>query len=181
MGYTHYTEMRKEVPQDKLDAAIKGIQLVVKKAKADGIIAGWDSDVDEDVEDSETRIAFNGIGDEGHETFEVYKKSERYASGKTFDFCKTARKEYDKVVVACLLLLKDHLGDYIEVSSDGNMKRGGDWDEGKAYLDSIMKKGCKHCGEQENLHKNYNHEDKTVDEILCNECGKFTPVAKGVA
>ena len=33
---------------------------------------------------------------------------------------------------------------------------------------------CPYCGNEENLHYNYNYEDKcSVNEILCNECGKL--------
>lgn len=60
---------------------------------------------------SENLIRFNGVGDEGHETFVVTP------SARDFEFCKTARKPYDTAVVAILCLLHHHTE--IEVSSDG--------------------------------------------------------------
>lgn len=44
-------------------------------------------------------IRFNGVGDDGHETFFF----DREDSG--FNFCKTAMKPYDEVVVAVLIAL----------------------------------------------------------------------------
>jgi hypothetical protein len=45
-----------------------------------------------------------------------------------FDFCKTARKPYDAVVTACLILLKQTYGDAVEVSSDGSWS---EWQDGR--------------------------------------------------
>jgi hypothetical protein len=41
-------------------------------------------------------VCFNGVGDLAHETFVIEKKG-------SDDFCKTARKPYDLLVVACLI------------------------------------------------------------------------------
>ena len=39
---------------------------------------------------------------------------------------------------------------------------------------------CPHCGEEENVHTNYDHstEPRTIEEFLCNECGKYFVVPK---
>jgi len=66
-------------------------------------------------------IKFNGIGDDGHETFYL----ERNLSD--FEFCKTANKPYDILVVAVLALAKDIFGDWFDVSSDGDSE---DWEAG---------------------------------------------------
>ena len=50
-----------------------------------------------------------------------------------FACCKTERKPYDAIVVACLLVAKHHLGAAIEVSSDGNWED--EWLNG-AYEDT---------------------------------------------
>jgi hypothetical protein len=78
------------------------------------------------------RFAFNGWGDDAHETFAIYRKvSTEKESSECFgggDFCKTARKPYDIAVTAVLCYLSTfHLmGDIdekrkpiISVSSDG--------------------------------------------------------------
>lgn len=67
---------------------------------------------------SEENIIFNGVEDDGHETFVL-------SPGKGFSFCKTAYKPYD-VVVTAILALADHYN-ICSVSSDGNKD---DWQAG---------------------------------------------------
>jgi hypothetical protein len=57
-------------------------------------------------------IMFNGIGDDSHETAVVYK------GASEFEFCKTARKPYDSVVVEFYKLIRKHAPSTI-LSSDG--------------------------------------------------------------
>lgn len=59
---------------------------------------------------NEKMIRFNGIEDEGHETF-------LFQLGGN-DFCKTARKAYDIAVCECLLVLKAFIP-AMELNSDG--------------------------------------------------------------
>lgn len=73
---------------------------------------------------------FNGVGENSLEPFSFpidfeargtkckyrYSRDER---GWVFEFCKTESELYDSVVVACLLVAKDHLGGQIELASDG--------------------------------------------------------------
>ena len=77
-------------------------------------------------------IRFNGVRENGHETFIVRRvphegrpEWQGLLNDRWFDFCKTARKPYDILVCASLLVLKAHLGDWLELSSDGT------WDEWK--------------------------------------------------
>lgn len=74
-------------------------------------------------------INFNGARELAHEDFVLGEKYKDNLGGGTayvhvHGFCKTARKPYDIVVVACLAVLKHYLGDQIAVSSDGYAK---DW------------------------------------------------------
>lgn len=62
-------------------------------------------------------VAFNGVGDEGHEIFVL----EKDATG--FAFCKTARKPYDAVVVAVLVRASE-ISDGFMWSSDGDNEPG---------------------------------------------------------
>lgn len=59
-------------------------------------------------------IAFNGVGDDGHETFWL----ERHGHG--FNFCKTAEKPYDVVVVATLIVADAIAPGVLLISSDGD-------------------------------------------------------------
>lgn len=45
-------------------------------------------------------IRFNGVGDDGHETFHIYRGQD------TWLFCKTATKPYDRYVMAVLFCLR---------------------------------------------------------------------------
>jgi hypothetical protein len=57
-----------------------------------------------------TVVRFNGIEDEGHETFS-------FVLGRD-DFCKTARKPYDLPVCECLLVLNEFIPSMV-LKSDG--------------------------------------------------------------
>jgi hypothetical protein len=79
-------------------------------------------------------IIFNGIGERAHETFVIGVKADgniHRPGDMAFHFCKTARKEYDKYVVACLTIVKHYVGDAIRISSDGN---NDEWAEGRNLL-----------------------------------------------
>jgi len=63
-----------------------------------------------------TDIIFNGDGmkDEDHETFRLEK------NGNGFQFCKTARKPYDRYVKAVLVVANFYAPGALEVSCDGD-------------------------------------------------------------
>jgi hypothetical protein len=83
-------------------------------------VAGWNGDGRPGVD--ETRIAFNGIGDESHESCVITK-----LRSKDFNFCKTARKSYDRYVTACLILCDYFAPGALNISSDGDAT---DWKAG---------------------------------------------------
>jgi len=107
MGYTHYWRQESEIPQavwDRFTAKI-GPKLSLY------------GDILDELEVTEERIWLNGVGDDAHETFVLER------CGGSFSFCKTARKPYDPIVVACLVLLREQTkgGDSgFTWSSDGN-------------------------------------------------------------
>lgn len=61
-------------------------------------------------------VFFNGIGEEGHETFSLGLKDEG------FSFCKTAQKPYDIAVTTALIIAKKYFGDSIEIYGDGGVE-----------------------------------------------------------
>jgi len=72
---------------------------------------------------SQWRDSDGNLNSLDHETFAVSrtlkKKGDYWETGG--GFCKTARKPYDLMVKACLLVLLIHLGDRgVEISSDGD-------------------------------------------------------------
>lgn len=113
-GYTHYWEIKAApTPAEwtalmaatkKILAAAKRVKIVVRgglgtgvpEVKADGIWLNGDSKTGDD-----------------HETFSLEPVVSK------FEFCKTAEKPYDAVVVSILAAAKEILGDKIEVRSDG--------------------------------------------------------------
>lgn len=72
-----------------------------------------------------THIIFNGVNENSHETFCLSHNS------TDFGFCKTARKPYDKICQA-LLIIASHYNKHFEYSSDGDET---DWEQ----VNKIMK------------------------------------------
>jgi hypothetical protein len=96
-------------------------------ANEENLLAGYDG---EGAPKTSTTIAFNGCGKDAHESFILPQLAGNF---KEFDFCKTAQKPYDVVVVACLTRLAEVPG--IKVSSDGNAS---DWHNGAALASKIL-------------------------------------------
>lgn len=126
MGYTHYwrtaeKKMDHEVWREICEDARK-----ILGDKPTNIIA-WDSEFPAkapEIDDSVLgEIRFNGIGEDGHETF-CFE-----FNGPKFAFCKTAFKPYDVFVTAILAMIKDRAPDDVSVSSDGDPS---EWEEGVA-------------------------------------------------
>lgn len=66
----------------------------------------------EDVIINETQVRFNGVGEDGHETF-------NFSLNKPdFNFCKTNVKPYDELVCGCLYIAKLLFGDDIRINQD---------------------------------------------------------------
>lgn len=132
MGYTHYWYFKKPKRGEAKKAeiayqkAVKAINTMLVKhnqtATGENRLSGYSAHSLE-----YGGIKFNGKGDMSHEDFclrEYLKENEG------FGFCKTARKPYDLFVVAALCILKYHLKDLIEVSSDGYAE---EWNQGVFY------------------------------------------------
>ena len=154
MGYTHYWRQARDFTDVEWIELTRLAKLITNGSQ--GILAHYPATVGEDdyyggIEDDvfiidDEEIRFNGIGEDGHETFLITKKKrakadyeEQHAYDKkgAFNFCKTAHKPYDKYVVAVLCavhrvaqkqgLLGDYMQSMMKITSDGNTK---DWTEG---------------------------------------------------
>lgn len=137
MGYTHYYSRSYTDSNGKLEylkfregaerIILEGVASGVKIADAFGEKLGrW--------ENTDDRVSLNGHGEEAHETF-VWDAVTPPATESAitnvpyhFNFVKTARKPYDAVVVALLLLLKDVYGNAVDLSSDGSWS---EWQDGR--------------------------------------------------
>jgi len=150
MGYTHYWS-RSDMKGIK--KALPVIKDIVKRYQ--NIIQFESSDQREPVVE-ENMIRFNGINEDGHETF--------LFNGKD-NFCKTARKPYDIVVCECLIVLNHFLRD-LKVGSDGMSGNVEDENVGKTVKnpDGMWKEALKNVSEHYNI--NY-------DPVCCNIRNQF--------
>lgn len=128
MGYTHYYYQKKSIPQKKWEKIAVDCMKVFEFCEDNGIKIVYEYDNDVQSEVSDTKIRFNGFGNEGHETFSIWKDKPEESvntlgTDEYFSFCKTARKPYDLAVGLVLLVVKKHSPNSIRVASDG------DWDE----------------------------------------------------
>lgn len=131
MGYTHY--FTTQGPLDPHLFAVFAVEAnsIIKTAMLSGVAdLAREYDTPNVLPEANSRwIRFNGVGDEGHETF-VLAQDQR-----GFEFCKTARKPYDTVVTAVLALAKDRLGGAIEISSDGYPE---EWEAGVELAATVL-------------------------------------------
>jgi len=136
MGYTHYA-YRQLASRDQphIKASYGALALDIKRlcelAQGLGIELG-DAHGEGKPEFTESRVAFNGVGKESHESFvwvaRVEQPDYRRDEPMVFDFCKTAEKPYDAVVTASLIRAKYYYGDEVDIKSDGNWS---DWKTGR--------------------------------------------------
>jgi len=132
MGYTHYWRKPNGVSRN-WNNAIPIIQRILKKHRN---IIQYELDDDADPVCNEHVIRFNGIGEDGHETFLFTNAEEEFA------FCKTARKPYDIVVCECLIVLQ-HFMPELKISSDGMSGRVSDEVTGLTVGDLVQNlDGC---------------------------------------
>jgi len=139
MGYTHYWTFKKPAKgqaaktEQLYQKAIRDCQLLIRAFYNEhGGLSGYSAHTKLGAYGG---ILVNGKGDDGHEDFSL---REHYSQNleQNFNFCKTAQKPYDVVVVACLAILKHRLSDLIEVSSDGD---NSEWTDGVILARQVTK------------------------------------------
>lgn len=134
MGYTNYYRTPNGFTTDEW-TKLKGFaSILIERCKEQGIaLAGWDGEKDTEIEISDDRISFNGLDEDSHETFSLYKE------GSDFSFCKTARKPYDTAVVAMLCAVNHFVeggrSEALEITSDGDVL---DWSAGQQLAQDIL-------------------------------------------
>lgn len=110
MGYTNYMSKKPAFTDEQWKAFTTDVKKLLKNACVP--LAGPAGDEGTKPVFSSSVIMFNGVGDDFHETACVRK------SASDFEFCKTAEKPYDPVVVAFYKLVRKYLPS-VELSSDG--------------------------------------------------------------
>lgn len=126
MGYTHY--WRSGRISKAAWASIEKDSAALLAASPVKLAFEYDEPTKPPICDDK-QIRFNGVGKEGHETFWLA------ASPQDFEFCKTASKPYDLIVVAILAVAAEYAGESIQVSSDGTAD---DWSDGVEWASKIL-------------------------------------------
>jgi hypothetical protein len=126
MGYTHYWQFAKNLDKkdlakfEKASRAIsKACHVYNRECMSSERLSGYTAHTKVGQYNG---ILINGKKDRGHEDFAVPEKP-----ANSGGFCKTARKPYDRAVVAALIIFQHYLGDKFSVESDGDRS---EWLEG---------------------------------------------------
>jgi hypothetical protein len=155
MGYTHYWDKGQGFTQgqwEKLTACTAFLLI-----NSDTPVS-FEYNEDRPVQIDNERIRFNGIEEDGHETFILDREN-------LFAFCKTAMKPYDKLVVAILHLAELIAPGSLNFSSDGDDE---DLAEGIALAVATLKKFEEEGLSNESWEKLLKpkcKEEKTSDEL----------------
>lgn len=128
MGFSHYLTPTKTATQEQWEAFTKKAKEIIDAFGEP--VYNWNGE-EEGAEITNDMIRLNGCAakDEDHETFHIERNS------GTWDFCKTARKPYDTVVVA-LLIVGQAMGIIESWSSDGD-EEDGDFDEARELIAKV--------------------------------------------
>jgi hypothetical protein len=119
MGYTHYWEVNEirgssKVNEVRYMRALNDCNRIIKAYYNEfGGLSGYSAHCKLNEYGG---LKVNGKGCDAHEDFTM---REHFNENSGFNFCKTARKPYDIVVIACLSVLAHRLGHAFKVSSDG--------------------------------------------------------------
>lgn len=127
MGYTHYWRRPKRIPFAKWDAFIRDAKKIVE-TNIIPLVFEYD-EPERGPEVGPNRVRFNGVGEDGHETFLLDWDENDFA------YCKTANKPYDLIVCALLIAASYHFGKLIEISSDGE---AADWETAVVFTQEVL-------------------------------------------
>ena len=126
MGYTHYWDQKAEPSYMQWFEIMEHFKHLLLHTS---MCIQAESDDPSPFLITNDHIRFNGVGDEGHETFDL----SRINVGE-FEFCKTAYKPYDKFVVFVLILVHNLAPDCYIITSDGDAN---DWQKDLDQLNAI--------------------------------------------
>ena len=139
MDYTHYWYRSRSLDAALFEKASKDcseicrhLGISIQKDYIDGAPAVF----------TRTLVRFNGVEDDGHETFVIPKTynpefEQKDENGSLFQFCKTAYKAYDICVTCCLIIFKHYFVDQniFRVLSDGDDE---DWKAAREQCQSCL-------------------------------------------
>lgn len=141
MGYTHYWRFtapahgEKQKVEKAYQAAIKECAKIVRTYYAvNGGLSGYTAHTPIGQYGG---LKVNGKGNLMHEDFTMRDTFIENLEPDNWHFCKTARKPYDIVVVACLIVLSHRLPKHFRADSDGTK---GDWVDGLKLAQKVLRK-----------------------------------------
>jgi hypothetical protein len=117
MGYTNYYKNKPAFTDAQWAALTADVKKLLKNSKVP--LGDANGSLDSKPVFNSRCILFNGIGHDSHETAAVYK------AASEFEFCKTARKPYDEVVVEFYKLIRKHAPETVLASDGGDKVFGG--------------------------------------------------------
>lgn len=147
MGYTHYWEQPKTIPQETWNNKVMpAVDMLIQEFMAEGLKLGDGFGAyTEDKLVTENTICFNGSEEcnEAYETFRVERETDS-RSPEGFNCCKTQYRPYDKLVVAVLMTVTAIVDDKSVFNwySDGSVAEGN--------FDAACRLICKTLGEDFN-------------------------------
>ena len=158
MDYSHFWWRGQEIALGTFEKIITDFSKLLSEFEAVGVKLFGSSESDKPILNS-IEVRFNEVGKERlpqNEPFyfprvmEIGEWHEPDSTGKYFERCKTTFKPYDLAVVAFLIIAKKHLGDSIEISTDGT---DDNWFDGKLICQTKL---------------GYGYDFRIIDRILTN-------------
>jgi hypothetical protein len=132
MGKTHYWTRPTELPAEGFAKAVADVQRVLQASSVP--VAGFEG-VGHPILTRDS-IVLNGQAPAACEPFEIRAvEFDRRGRDRFTSYCKTQGMPYDLVVKAALIVLREHLGDHIAVTSDENDES---WSEARSLVQSIL-------------------------------------------
>ena len=143
MGYTHYWYQQRDITEIEWDLIRTDASNILDGA---GNTIAWEYDEPTRAPElSPELIRFNGIADQGCETFYLerqkaekkdYVTAQSYAEDGAFNFCKTRNQPYDTYVTAILSAINQMAPTALCIASDGEKA---DWLGGVALANEKLK------------------------------------------
>ena len=131
MGFTHYIDQDREATTEEWQAIRDDVATLIAALPEGLEIAGLMGERGTPPELNNDRIAFNGVEDEGCETFILCREP---ADG----FCKTNQRPYDLLVAAALIVATHHAPAVYTVRSDGH---DFEWSPALSFVRRVLREG----------------------------------------
>ena len=107
MGYTHNWEFHPQyLKKEQVDTIVKGVNKIISNYPTIKIVNGL-GEKDTQPHINTDYIRLNGCEKQGYETFHIDLRKEK----DSFNFCKTAHRDYDIIICQILILLSETISD----------------------------------------------------------------------